>query len=209
MKPTDFNAFSETISLVAEQYGKPMSPNLLQLYFDSLADQPLEDVRRALAAHVRDTAAGQFMPKIADVLRICENFGEAKDGHPGPEEAWALVAAGLNNEGLTVVWTEEIAQAFGVALHLQGDPVAARMAFKENYTVALAHARHAGKPARWSPSLGWDAAGREGVLLEAVRQGRLGAAHVKQLLPYLEGGGSEELQVMVDKTAKKLLGRAA
>ena len=103
---------------------------------------------------------------------------------PGAEEAWAICAPGINDERCTVVWTQEIAAAFCVALGLRDDPIAARMAFKESYTSLKAKAQ--GKPVAWIPSLGSDPSGREGPLLDAVEKGRLALPNVQGLIPNLE-----------------------
>lgn len=103
---------------------------------------------------------------------------------PGVEEAWAICARSLNDEQCTIVWTQEIAAAFGVALGLRDDPIAARMAFKESYARLKAEAQ--GKAVQWMPSLGSDPTGREGPLLDAVEKGRLPIAHAQQLLPHLD-----------------------
>ncbi len=62
--------------LVSEQYGKPMSPELIRLYFDALSHLSIEAVSAALNKHVRNTDTGQFMPKIADIIRACEGRSE-------------------------------------------------------------------------------------------------------------------------------------
>ena len=64
------------LGLVAEQYGKSPSPDLVCLYFDSLKHLPIETVREAFAKHLRNTDTGQFMPKIADVVRACDGRSE-------------------------------------------------------------------------------------------------------------------------------------
>jgi len=115
------------------------------------------------------------------------------DGRPGPEEAWAIVSPALADERVTIVWTEEMAQACGVASPIIGDPIAARMAFLESYRRLVQKARDAGAAVKWIPCLGWDAAGREGPLVEAVREGRLGAAHIAELLPAQPAPGLERL----------------
>jgi hypothetical protein len=144
----------------------------------------LAAVKGALSAHVTDPVAGKFAPKPADIIgRLA-----AQDGRPGAEEAWATVSQTLNSEGVTIVWTEEMQTAFGTALGLQDDPVAARMAFLEVYRRELADARAHGKPVKWQVSLGTDPNGREGPLTEAVRMGRLPAAHVERLLPDRSSG---------------------
>ena len=76
MAPSDLEPFSKMMVLMAEQYGKPMSPELIRFYFDGLAHLPIETVRAALNKHVRNTDTGQFMPKIADVIRACDGRTE-------------------------------------------------------------------------------------------------------------------------------------
>jgi hypothetical protein len=76
MTNDDRPAFSAMLALCAEQYGKPMSPELIGLYFDGLAHLPLDTVRAALSKHLRDTDVGHFMPKIADVIRACDGRSE-------------------------------------------------------------------------------------------------------------------------------------
>lgn len=76
MQAADFEPFRKMMALVAEQYGKPMSPDLIRLYFDGLSHLPLETVRTAFQKHLRDTETGQWMPKIADVIRACEGKSE-------------------------------------------------------------------------------------------------------------------------------------
>lgn len=76
MTPADAVNFSRMLTLVAEQYGKAMSPDLIQLYFDGLSHLPIEAVRAAFQKHIRNTDTGQWMPKIADVIRACEGKSE-------------------------------------------------------------------------------------------------------------------------------------
>ena len=85
MEKTDLSAFSKMMALTAEQYGKPMSPELIRFYFDGLAHLPLATVRAALNARVRNTDVGQFMPKIADLIRAVQ--GNTEDA------AYAALAA--------------------------------------------------------------------------------------------------------------------
>jgi hypothetical protein len=76
MKNDDRAAFAEMLQLVAEQYGKPMSPDLIGLYFNGLRHLSLEEVKAALDSHVKNTEIGQFMPKIADLIRAVEGTTE-------------------------------------------------------------------------------------------------------------------------------------
>jgi hypothetical protein len=102
------------------------------------------------------------------------------DGRPETETAWAMCP---KSEDATVVWTEEMAWAFGVARKLlQNDSIAARMAFKESYVAELAKARQERRQVRWEVSLGWDKGGRVAPLVDAVLEGRITAERAKALL---------------------------
>lgn len=76
MQAADFEPFRKMMALTAEQYGKAMSPDLIRFYFDGLAHLPIDTVRAALNKHVRNTDTGQFMPKVADIIRACEGRTE-------------------------------------------------------------------------------------------------------------------------------------
>lgn len=159
----------------------------------SVVGQEMTDAGLAIIA--RDLK-GYPLPAVFAALSRCRKelrrislidiLDRIPGGHPGAEEAWSIVARTLNDEGVTVVWTNEMAQAFGRARDLCEDPVAARVAFKEVYARLVAESRDQGNPITWLPSLGHDAHGREAPLLEAAEKGRLTAKHVAGLLPYRE-----------------------
>lgn len=177
MQPEDRKAFAELLRGVSEVYGTTMGSTGLEIWWNALAEFPIAAVRAALSGHVKDPVAGKFSPKPSDLIaRI-----QAQDGRPGAEEAWSMMP---RDEDTSVVWTEEMAQAFGVAgpLLADGDAIAARMAFLERYRTLVQEARDARKPVRWEPSLGHDPAGREGALLRAVELGRISAQHARGLL---------------------------
>jgi hypothetical protein len=96
------------------------------------------------------------------------------DGHPSPNEAWA-VAIQAADERNTVVWTTLTQQAWNTALPLvqAGDKIAARPAFLETYARLLKDARAARLPASYTPSLGFDLTSRNAALTDAVSKGLL------------------------------------
>lgn len=116
-------------------------------------------------------------------ITLADILDRIPSGHPGVEEAWSMVSPYLDNEKSSIVWTDEMAQAFGVALPLADDKIAARMAFKESYSNAIAQARDVKRAPRWRPSLGTDPHGRQAALEEAVRLGRLSHDHARKLIP--------------------------
>jgi hypothetical protein len=147
-----------------------------------------EAAARVLAADLDGYDPQQLLGALKRVrmdgarLTVGNIVARLDDGRPGVEEAWAMMP---HSEDGSVVMTQEMAYAFGVCAPLiaDGDMVAARMAFKESYTAAVARSREAKSPPRWFPSLGADRHGREAALIEAVRKHRLSVDHAVSLLP--------------------------
>lgn len=175
MRDTDAAPF---VAMLRDVFGlypaaKPLTEGQVAMFFRSLADYPLDQVRAALDAHVRDVQRGRFPPVPADVIAQLQ-AAAGDDSRPGPEEAWAI-AMRATDEAATVVWTEEIAQAWTAALPVLSarDEVGARMAFREAYQRLVADARATRTPARWSASLGWDEQLRAQAIGHAVQLGYL------------------------------------
>lgn len=72
MKNTDRERFAALMTGIGELYGKPMSPQLIAIYWDGLKDCDFDEVKVAVNLHVRNPDTGQFMPKIADVIKFLE-----------------------------------------------------------------------------------------------------------------------------------------
>lgn len=162
----------QLLVLTAEVMGHPLGVPAARVMASDLAGYTEDQITKALV-RVRREHTGR-LSTAAITSRI-------DTGHLGVEEAWALCP---RDESATVVWTDEIARAFGVAAPLlaQGDQVAGRMAFKEVYTQEMRDAADAKRAPSWFPSLGHDPASRDAVLLEAVERGRLPAAQVERML---------------------------
>jgi hypothetical protein len=172
-RDTSDRALINAIVLTTEVCGKALSPAAAEMLAADLSDFS-ETVILAALTRCRMELHGQL--KVSDILARID------DGRPDADEAWAMMP---KNELASVVWTDEMVQAWGIALPLlvSGDVASARKEFCAIYAKAVLEARIRREPAHWVPSLGSDVAGREGVLLEAVRKRRLTAAHVEQLLP--------------------------
>jgi hypothetical protein len=168
------DALLDAIAVTAELTQTQLSKGAARVMAEDLARYPEHQVLEALT-RCRRELKGRLT--IADVLTRID------DGRPDAEQAWAMMP---KDEASSVVWTEEMAEAFGVAYPLKrsGENIQARMAFLEKYRNAVRMARDAGKAVHWTPSLGHDPHGRETVLLEAQRLGRLAADHVAGLLPH-------------------------
>lgn len=162
----------KAIAVTAELTDTQLSEAASRVMASDLSRYPEQQVLGALTRCRRE---------LRGKLTLADVISRLDDGRPGPEEAWAMLP---RDESQTVVWTAEMAKAWGVALPLliDGDNVQARMAFIEVYRREVQAARDAGIPVCWTPSLGTDKHGREAVLLEAARLGRLDAGHVTGLL---------------------------
>jgi len=169
----------KALAVTCELTGTQLSQDAVRIMARDLGAYPEAMVLGALDRCRKEL---RFRLTVADVISRLD------DGRPGPEEAWAMIRPALEDESVTIVWTDEMARGSAAArgLVLAGDPVAGRMAFLESYKNLVQKARDAGQAPVWSPSLGVDRHGREGALLEAVKLGRLKFEHATRLLPNLE-----------------------
>lgn len=174
------------VALIRDTYGlypqsKLPSDGQVAMFFRALAAYPLAVVQRALDGHVKDPQRGRFPPLPADVIAQIEGAAE-QDGRPGAEEAWAM-SLRARDEAETVVWTREMAEAWGVAKSVfdLGDEVGARMAFKDAYGRLVDVARRQRQPAAWLISEGHDAARRADAIATAVQARRLPASELLTL----------------------------
>jgi hypothetical protein len=166
-------ALVDAILLTSEICGQSLSPAAARILAGDLADFDEAAILGALS-RCRMEVHGRL--KVSDIIvRIA-------DDRPDAEEAWNMLP---RDETASTVWTEEMAQAWGLALPLleAGDVAAARRTFGEGYAKAVHQARIRREPVRWMPSLGSDVKGREAVVLDALRKGRLTAAQASALLP--------------------------
>lgn len=139
------------------------------IFFRALAKYPMDAVRAAFAEHVDNS---RFVPVPADISdRLREN-----DGRPDAEEAWAIALTG-RDENVTIVWTDEMAEAWGIARHVLPDKVGARMAFKETYARLVDEARANRVPTTWHAAEGHEAAERHRAIARAADLGRVVAGY--------------------------------
>ena len=185
----------EAIAVTAELMGTDLSETAARVFAHDLGGYPEARVLEALT-RCRREVRGRLT--LADVL------ARVDDGRPGVEEAWALVP---RDEAISVVWTTEMAEAAGPALRLlaEGDPVAARMAFKERYTAAIQAARAAGTPPQWFASLGHDPGGRESVVADAVQRGRLSYDYAVKVCPSLPPSDGRPAEAIAQRRPAKAI----
>ncbi|WLW64293.1 hypothetical protein RA224_12950 [Achromobacter aegrifaciens] len=181
MQPTDNDAFGKRLAGVFEVYNRARpSAEAMAVWWRILQPFPLDAVSRALGTYTRTEP--KFPPTPAQILEL---LGQgAGDSRLTADEAWPLALAS-QDEAETVVWTEEIAQAFAACRPVldAGDDVGARMAFRAAYERLVAGARMEGRPAAWVVSLGFNAERRAVALERAVHLGQLSAPAIEHLLP--------------------------
>ena len=187
----------KAVAVTAELCGRTFTEPAARVFVDDLSGHPEEQVMVALKRCRRE---------VRGVLTVQDVLSRLDDGRPGPEEAWAMIP---KDEGQSVVWTAEMADALNVAmpLLLEGDLVAARVAFRERYIRVVADARDAGRPVDWSLSEGHDRGGVERVVREAVDKGRLTLKRGRQYVPALPAPSAEIAALL--GTAVKALGVAS
>lgn len=169
----DVDDLLDALAVTAELTGTELTKSAARVMVADLQAYPLNQVLSALSRCRRELKGRLTLAAILERL---------DDGRPTPNEAWAMIP---QDEAGSVVWTDEMALAFGAAhpLIAAGQIIAARATFIEVYERECMTARSECRQPRWSPSLGHDQTQRAGALETAVRLGRLGADHAQKLLP--------------------------
>lgn len=70
MKVEDKKRFLSCLVATSEYYGKPMSDAVIGLWWEGLKAYDIAAIEHAFASHVKNPDTGQFMPKIADVVKM-------------------------------------------------------------------------------------------------------------------------------------------
>lgn len=161
----------------AELLGQEIKPTAAEMLADDLSSYP-RPVLAAALSRVRTEHTGRLTPK-AIIDRIDEVMGR-----PAANEAWA-VAIVASDERNTVVWTDEMAAAWGAAQPIAegGDMVGARMAFIAAYERLVRTAREERRMPSVVVSIGWCQEGRKTAIDKAVQLGYMPQAEAQQYLP--------------------------
>ena len=133
---------TEQIVATSEVLGYDIKATAAGMMAEDLCDYPPAVMKKAMR-RVRAEHTGRLTLKA-----ILDRVDEAV-GRPAANEAWAAALEALD-EAKTVVWTDEMAQAWGVArpIAAAGDLVGARMAFIGAYEGwCVMHVRRA--PCPW------------------------------------------------------------
>jgi hypothetical protein len=103
MNKTDSRAFTFLWTAMAEQYGKTVSDAAQAMAFAALERCHLDDIRRAISAHVADPERGRWMAKPADLIMHIDGDPESRS-----LQAWSKVLGAIQTVGpyQTVVFDE-------------------------------------------------------------------------------------------------------
>ena len=157
----------EELGATMELSGQQIRPASLKLLAADLEHIDKSLLRMALA-RIRAEHKGQIL--TGTVLQYVDHAM----GRLLPSEAYAL-ALSSSDDSATIVWTNEIADAWAVAAPLlrAGDKFGARQAFVEAYGRITGEARALRQHPVVQVSLGHDPEGRTRALQEAMTAGRL------------------------------------
>jgi hypothetical protein len=167
--------FSDLIDAAMPVYRMEASVETKRLWWGILKAYSIMEVRAAFSRHMSEN--GQTITP-AHIRTLIEKANP--DGRPGADEAWAMLP--YKDEATSVVMTDEMSEAFGIAQQVD-DKNGARMAFREAYNRIVESNKRDGIKPRWFASLGHDKNGRDIVLQEAVRLGRISQAYATGILP--------------------------
>ncbi|WP_233799604.1 hypothetical protein [Paraburkholderia sp. HP33-1] len=179
MKPNEKQVFLKMLSRTFRTVRQPLpDPEVLGVWWGKLEPYPLEMVASALSRHLD---VSDFAPTPAAILKY---LPKRRQDHLEADEAWALASVAVD-ENETVIWTDQIAEAWSNAKPLfdgRGN-VAARMAFKAAYVRIIERAVATDQPVIWRISFGADPDRRRQALEQAERDGRLTAEQARDALP--------------------------
>ena len=177
----DAEELLEQLYATAEVLGSEIKPAAASLMIRDLRQYQRSEIEQSLA-RCRSELTGRLT-----LAAILERMPSA-DAYLSANEAWALALSGEDDMD-TIVWTEEVAAAMGVARPVLdlGDKVGARMAFIGAYEREIAQAKAEGRKPKWTVSLGYSPERRQDAISEAVKMGRLEAPKVEHLLPAPHG----------------------
>lgn len=168
--------FRSVMIALFEIYDKEATENKMAVYWSMLKHYPILNVRQVAHAWMKKS---QFMPKPADLLKMLGGVG-----YFSADEAWAI-AVMASDEMNTVVWTQEIANAWSLAeiIYKKGDRVGARKTFIEAYERNINNAMINNTQIEVTVSLGTDRDLRLSAISKAVNVGLLSKQKAESYLP--------------------------
>lgn len=182
---------TQSVAVTYEMTGASLSDLALATIVDDLSAYPLDDVLNALSQ----------LRKAGKRFALVDILERLPGAYPGAEEAWGIVSQCLSREEFSIVWTDEMAQGYGLISHMKEDQVGARMAFKEIYARLIREARERGEAPQWRASLGRDPHGRAVAVQLALSKNQISQEYAARLLPHTEAV-APEVQALLEQIGK-------
>jgi hypothetical protein len=86
--------FAKALSALAEYYGKELSDGVIALYWQGLSQYGIADLEAAIGRHLQNPDTGQWMPKIADIVRMIDGTTQG-----AAAMAWAKTMRAVGSVG--------------------------------------------------------------------------------------------------------------
>lgn len=86
--------FAKALSSLAEYYSKELSDGVISLYWQGLQQFSIEEIETAIGRHLQNPDSGQWMPKIADIVRMLEGTTQS-----AAAIAWAKIRRAIGSVG--------------------------------------------------------------------------------------------------------------
>lgn len=178
------------IAATAQVMGTTLSDDAMKMMVADLERWPVDEVAMALT-RVRHECQGRLA--LANILERIPSYMASRP--PTAEQAWEMaLKERIWDEDATVVLPNAIMRSFPHALWAEGNKIAARMTFKDNYAIESV------KPDAFETdvSLGFEETARRPAIESAVREGRLPKGHSAPLLEAPEADDEGERQKTAD-----------
>lgn len=169
-------AIAQVVTATAEVLGHEITPAAVEMMALDLADYPDQQISTALQACRRELTGRLTLAAILERIAVL-------DGHPEPNEAWAIALLAVD-EARSTAMTAEITTALHAAgpVLAAGDEVGARMAFIDRYKRCLMDSRRERKPVRWYLSPGHCQHGRQSEIDRMRREGLINDSERAQMI---------------------------
>lgn len=86
--------FAKALAALAEYYGRELSEGVIALYWQGLQQYPIDEIEAAIGRHLQNPDSGQWMPKIADIVRMIDGTTQG-----AAALAWAKVMRAVGAVG--------------------------------------------------------------------------------------------------------------
>lgn len=86
--------FGAAMLVLGEYYSREISTGVIELYWQALRKYDIEAIETAIHRHLSNPDSGQYMPKIADIVRMID--GTSQDS---AARAWSLLEEALQRVG--------------------------------------------------------------------------------------------------------------